>query len=121
VRRTSGAGLPVSLESSLAGPLPAGVERAAYRIVQESLTNALRHAGPATASVRLDRADDELVVEVVDTGRGGGGAVGGGTGDGLGITGMRARAEALGGALDAGPGPDGGFVVRARLPVRSRP
>jgi signal transduction histidine kinase len=65
--------------------------------------------------VRLDRTDDELAVEVVDTGRGGHAA-----GDGLGITGMRARAEALGGTLAAGHAAGGGFAVRARLPVRGR-
>ncbi|WP_252440727.1 ATP-binding protein [Pseudonocardia humida] len=91
------------------------MQLAAYRIVQESLTNALRHAGPATAAVRLDRTDDELVVEIVDTGRGDRGK-----GDGLGITGMRARAEALGGTLDAAGADGGGFAVRARLPVRGR-
>ncbi|MBE1604929.1 sensor histidine kinase [Actinopolymorpha pittospori] len=91
----------------------AQVDQVAYRIVQESLTNVLRHAGPkATASVRVRRTGNELLVEVADTG------CGGTAHPGYGIAGMRRRALAVGGRLEAGPAPDGGFVVRAHLPVR---
>ncbi len=123
VERTAEAGLPVELvRTGAPGPLPAGVELTAYRIVQEALTNALRHAGPAVAAVRIGHGADELTVEVSDTGRGPGGGPGpAGSGGGLGIVGMRTRAEALGGTLAAGPAPGGGFTVRARLPVRRRP
>jgi signal transduction histidine kinase len=104
-------------------PLPAAVDLAAYRIVQESLTNVIRHAGPATAAVSLSYLEDELRVEVADTGRGAGaasatGAAGGTAGHGL--AGMRERAAAVGGSVDTGPGPGGGFRVAARLPVHGR-
>src|SRR5690606_40477956 len=85
--------------------------------MQESLTNVLRHSGASRAQVRVRRAGAELMVDVVDDGSGGvpgQGADGGGTG----IAGMRSRAEAFGGTLDAGPGVCGGFVVRARIPIR---
>jgi len=91
------------------------VEVAAYRIVQESLTNALRHAGPATACVRLEFSDEQLCIDVTDTGTGGARNT---DGSGHGLLGMRERALAVGGSFDAGPGPHGGFRVRARLPVR---
>ncbi|MGP4028507.1 sensor histidine kinase [Actinomadura sp. 3N407] len=94
-----------------AGPLPGGVELAAYRIVQESLTNVVRHASAGTVTVRIERGPRSVLVEVADDGRG---AAAGATGGG--VRGMRERARALGGELTAGPGPDGGFLVRARLP-----
>jgi signal transduction histidine kinase len=115
VDRTRAVGVPVSVE--VAGPvteLPAAVDLTAYRIVQESLTNVLRHAGPATASVRVSRADDELTVSVSDTGSGGPPS----GRDGHGLAGMRERVSALGGSLVAGPSPGGGFAVTATLPVR---
>ena len=96
------------------GDLPPDVDVAAYRIVQESLTNVLRHAQASRASVTIQRRDGAVVLDVVDNGtvaptpRPGG--------SGTGIAGMRARAEALGGTLEAGPQPDGGFAVHARLP-----
>jgi len=94
-------------------PLLATVDHAAYRIVQESLTNVLRHAGPTTATVRLGYAPDRLTVEVADRGRGPhDSAV-----PGQGVTGMRARAEGLGGTLYAGADESGGFRVRAELPL----
>jgi signal transduction histidine kinase len=93
--------------------LPAEVDRAAYRIVQESLTNVRRHAGPAAAvTVSLDYAPTELHIRVDDTGPGCES-----TQDGSGIPGMRERAAALGGRLVAGPGPTGGFRVEASLPL----
>jgi signal transduction histidine kinase len=101
------------------GPLPAAVDLAAYRIVQESLTNTIRHAGPATASVTLSYLDSELAIEVTDTGLGSAASTfRGGTGHG--IAGMRERAAAVGGLVDAGPAPGGGFHVTARLPRGGR-
>ena len=97
-------------------PLPAAVDLAAYRIVQESLTNAIRHAGPATATVALGYARDELRIDVTDTGRGP--ALAAGSNGGHGLAGMRERAVTVGGTLETGPGPGGGFRVAARLPLR---
>jgi signal transduction histidine kinase len=93
--------------------LPLGLDLSAYRIVQEALTNVVRHAGPATARVRIRYAPDTVDIEVVDDGRG----AGTGREDGHGIAGMRERAALYGGSLDAGPLPGGGFRVAARLPV----
>jgi signal transduction histidine kinase len=101
-------------------PLPPAVDAAAYRIIQESLTNVLRHAGPATATVELTIRDGRLCVNVADTGVG----VGHGSGaqpTGHGLIGMRERAASVGGTVDAGPAPGGGFVVHARLPVEPEP
>jgi signal transduction histidine kinase len=95
--------------------LPADVDLAAYRIVQESLTNVLRHSSTARASVLVAYERDRLRVEVKDDGLARGESLGGG----FGILGMRERAVALGGELDAGPRPLGGFRVRATLPLRT--
>ncbi|WP_162606004.1 sensor histidine kinase [Jiangella aurantiaca] len=101
--------------------LPPDIDVAAYRIVQESLTNVLRHAAATRAEVRIRRSGDELLLDVSDDGVGG--APPGpssspeGDGSGTGIAGMRARAEALGGRLQAGPRGGGGFAVHARLPL----
>jgi signal transduction histidine kinase len=100
-------------------PLPPAVDVAAYRIIQESLTNVLRHAGPATATVELAVRDGRLCVHVGDTGVGDSHRPGGARG-GHGLIGMRERVAAVGGTLDAGPGPSGGFDVRATLPVDVR-
>jgi signal transduction histidine kinase len=114
----SSAGVPTRVAiSGRPRPLLAAVDQAAYRIVQESLTNVLRHAGPASASVRVAYEADRLVVEVVDDGhaqevRGGGRP----PGTGHGIAGMRERALALGGQLEAGTRTGGGFRVSASLP-----
>jgi len=97
-------------------PLPAAVDLAAYRIVQESLTNAIRHAGPAAAAVSLGYDQDELRIDVTDTGRGLPPAVTG-QGGGHGLAGMCERAAAVGGTVETGPGPGGGFRVAARLPL----
>jgi signal transduction histidine kinase len=116
VDRTRAVGVPVSVDVD--GPvskLPAAVDLAAYRIVQESLTNVLRHAGAATAAVRIALTDGDLTVSVTDTGRGGDPAVPAG---GHGLAGMRERVTALGGELSAGPLPGGGFAVTATIPVR---
>ena len=102
-------------------PLPAAVDLATYRIVQESLTNAIRHAGPATAAVTLAYLDGQFLVEVTDTGLGapasGAGVSEGGISQGLGLAGMRERASSVGGSLEAGPSPGGGYRVAARLPA----
>jgi signal transduction histidine kinase len=95
-------------------PLPPVIELAAFRIVQESLTNVVRHAGSPTATVTLTYVDTGFEVEVLDDGRG---VAGVDEPAGHGITGMKERAAAVGGRLEAGPGPQGGFRVWARLPV----
>ncbi|GLY31961.1 two-component sensor histidine kinase [Kineosporia sp. NBRC 101731] len=93
--------------------LPADVELSAYRIVQESVTNVVRHAGTPHCLVRLDYRSAELSVEVLDSGRGPAGSSEGG----YGLIGMRERATLLGGSFDVGARADGGFRVAARLPV----
>jgi signal transduction histidine kinase len=128
VRRTRATGLDIRVAvEGAARPLPAGVDLAAFRVVQEALTNVVRHAGgDARATVRLAYAPAELVVEVDDDGRGAGPAAGGSGGSrtadeggGRGIAGMRERVHALGGTFTAGPRPGRGFRVRASLPVGS--
>jgi signal transduction histidine kinase len=125
VARARAAGLPVTVTVTGAQrPLPPEVDQAAYRIVQEALTNVSRHAGHACASVRLHYTPEALSVQVDDDGKGP--VIGTGTstgarpsGPGLGLVGMRERVSALGGQLQAGPQDDGGFRVRAELPVRA--
>jgi signal transduction histidine kinase len=95
--------------------LAPGVELSAYRIVQESLTNVVRHARARTARVNIGVADGELTVEIHDDGKEGGRFAG--LGGGHGIAGMRERALLLGGSVEAGPAPAGGFRVCARLPL----
>jgi signal transduction histidine kinase len=95
-------------------PVSAGTDLAAFRIVQESLTNVTRHAGPASATVLVRYGDRDLTVQVDDDGRGPAPAAGR---SGNGIRGMRERVAALGGELTAGPRPGGGFRVRASLPL----
>jgi signal transduction histidine kinase len=113
VSRASAGDVEVSLEvHGDRRPLPASVDLAAFRIVQESLTNIVRHAGATAASVKLTYDDHELTVQIEDDGRGGVA-----TNGGSGIAGMRERAVALGGRLDAGPGPSGGFHVSAHFPL----
>jgi len=132
--RARAAGFAVSVAAEgPARPLPAGVDAAAYRIVQEALTNAVRHSGGRAASVLLRYSGDDLVIEVSDdgggSGAGGSGAGGSGTagasdasgasgapGSGNGLAGMAERVRALGGTVDAGVRPGGGFRVLARLP-----
>jgi signal transduction histidine kinase len=118
VEATSAAGTPTTLESAgLTVPLPPPVTLAAYRIVQESLTNVVRHAGRVAATVGLRLDSGYLYVDVVNDAGTAPAAFSDGTGAGL--AGMRERAAALGGTLDAGPRPGGGFAVRARLPVQA--
>lgn len=108
------AGLPVELSvSGMTARLPPGIDLAAYRIVQEALTNALKHAGAPT-TVNVARRDGHVQIEVRDVGPG---IRDGGNQPGHGLIGMRERALLYGGTLDAGPDRDGGFVVRASLPV----
>jgi signal transduction histidine kinase len=111
--RAAGLRVQTSVEGTLR-PLPLGVDLAAYRIVQESLTNVTRHARASAASVRVAYGDEELTVEVTDDGAGRPDPEGAG---GTGVRGMRERAEALGGSLDAGPRAGGGYRVLARLPL----
>jgi signal transduction histidine kinase len=113
--RTRRAGLPVEL--AVAGEprvLPPGVDLTAYRIVQEALTNAHRHAGPARAHVFLRYGIEVLELEVTNDGRI---APNGGDGIGHGLVGMRERVELYDGTFEAGPRAGGGYAVRARLPV----
>ena len=103
-------------------PLPPEVDQAAYRIVQEALTNVSRHAGAASASVHLHYLPETFSVQVDDDGKGAVISTATGTrpsGPGLGLVGMRERVAALGGQLQAGPQDDGGFRVRAELPARA--
>jgi signal transduction histidine kinase len=110
------AGLPVELEvEGESRELPAGVDLAAYRVIQESLTNALKYAGPAHAWVAVHWRDDALELEIANDGRSDGDGNGGG---GHGLTGMRERVSLYGGVIDSGPRPGGGYVVRARLPLQ---
>ena len=107
------AGLPVELRvEGEPAALPPGVDVSAFRIVQEALTNALRHAGPARALVLVRYGDGELEIEVADDGLGSAN----GTGGGHGLVGIRERVAVYGGDFDAGRRPDGGYAVRARLP-----
>ncbi|MFD7077031.1 sensor histidine kinase [Nocardioides sp. NPDC059952] len=109
------AGTPVQLRiNGSPQPVPAGIDVSSYRIVQEALTNTMKHAGAdASARVEVTYAADAMTLEVTDDGSGG--SHSGGTGNGL--RGMRERVSLLGGDLDAGPGQDGGYVVRARIPL----
>jgi signal transduction histidine kinase len=112
--QTSASGVQVSLVvEGDGGPLPPGLELCAYRIVQESLTNVLKHAGEARASVRVERHPDALVLEITDGGRGGAAE----PTPGHGLIGMRERVALFGGDLQAGPVSAGGWRVRARLPT----
>jgi signal transduction histidine kinase len=117
--RTGTAGIPVTLEvRGLRRPLPPGIDLSAYRIVQEALTNVVKHAGPAHGRVVLDYRPDALVIDVTDDGLGGPSlAAGGKCGAGHGIVGMRERAGLYGGELTAGPRPDVGYAVHALLPL----
>ena len=108
------AGLPVTLHvEGEAAPLPRAIDLSAYRIVQEGLTNALKHARAHRADVTLRYAPDELQIEVRDDGTGGGAS----NGPGYGLVGVGERVKIYGGTMTAGAAPDGGFVLGARLPL----
>jgi signal transduction histidine kinase len=109
-----GAGLPVDLRiEGEPVSVPAGLDVSVYRIAQEALTNVVRHAGARTATVAVRFEPDAVSVQVDDDGTGGDGSPGG-----SGLEGMRERAESVGGTVEAGPRPGGGFRVLARLPIR---
>jgi signal transduction histidine kinase len=115
VGQVRAAGLPVTVRiKGEPRPLPPGIDLSAYRIVQEGLTNALKHAGPARAEVLVAYDDDELELRVSDDGRGYDPDA---DGAGHGLVGMRERVALYGGSLDAGPLPEGGFALSARLPL----
>jgi signal transduction histidine kinase len=119
VEQMGEAGLAVEL--SIDGEqvaLPPGVDLSAYRIVQEALTNTLRHAGRARAQVSVHYRPSEVELEIVDDGLGAPSTV---NGSGHGLIGMRERTALYGGRLDAGPRPGGGFVVQAHLPLPGPP
>jgi len=117
VARARAAGLPVTVTvTGQQRPLPPEADQAAYRIVQEALTNVTRHAGHACASVHLHYTPEALSIQVDDDGQGTGTRP---SGPGLGLVGMRERVSALGGRLQAGPQATGGFRVRAELPARA--
>jgi signal transduction histidine kinase len=131
VRRAEATGLSVDVRVTPLSP-PRGVDAAGYRIVQEALTNVVRHAHVSRVSVRIGPEDGDLVIEVEDNGaeriRVPGPSRGGGSAGGRGIRGMTERATALGGQLTAGREPlkgsgevGGGFAVRARLPLETGP
>lgn len=120
VSRAELAGLTVDVRvDGTAAPLPPSVDLAAYRIVQEALTNVVRHAEATTATVLLDYRVDQLAVQVDDDGRGAGPGEPRPDASGNGLAGMRERADALGGTLSAAPRTDGGWRVRAVLPIRA--
>ncbi|MFF0434684.1 sensor histidine kinase [Streptomyces sp. NPDC004327] len=124
VEQVRGTGLVVDFKiEGTARPLPSGVELTAYRIVQEALTNTRKHGGPdAGASVRLVYFDDGLGLLVEDDGRGAPQEMyedGGADGRGHGLIGMRERVGMVGGTLDAGPRPGGGFRISALLPLKT--
>jgi signal transduction histidine kinase len=97
------------------------VDLSAYRIVQEALTNVVKHAGPAHARVVVGYRDQDVTVEVIDDGRGAvTSASDGRAGTGHGLIGMRERVAAFGGDLQTGPRPGGGFRVAARLPLAAQ-
>jgi signal transduction histidine kinase len=122
VARARAAGLPVTVTVTGAErPLPPDVDQAAYRIVQEALTNVSRHAGEACTSVRLSYRPRGLMIEIFNDPTSPDAGTGPSTrasGHGLGLIGMRERVSALGGWVTAGPREDGGFGVLAELPVR---
>ena len=127
IARARAAGLPVTV--TVAGTerqLAPDVDQAAYRIVQEALTNVTRHAGQASTTVHLQYEPGLLTVQVEDDGAGSGNGSGGSGApwpqpptSGMGLIGMRERVSALGGRLDAGPRADGGFRVWAELPAQA--
>jgi signal transduction histidine kinase len=117
VKQVSDAGLPVDLRvTGTPRRVPLGVDLSAYRVVQEALTNALKHAGDARADVLLHYGDDVLDVHVLDDGPGDANGFAGGHG----LVGMRERVVVFGGEFEAGPRPEGGFAVRARLPLEEQ-
>ena len=119
VERARAAGLPVELTVDGAPrELTPGLELVAFRVVQEALTNAIKHAGPAEAAVRVAYAPESRELEISDTGCGPSADAGGADGGGHGLVGMRERLHLYGGELQTGRRRGGGFRVRARIPLR---
>jgi signal transduction histidine kinase len=111
---TTAAGVHVEVRRrGEARPLPPEIDLSAFRIIQESVTNVVRHSGTHACRVTVDYGDDELVLEVTDHGRGHGTS----TDTGFGLAGMKERVALLHGEFSAAPRPEGGFRVAARLPV----
>lgn len=122
IEGTRRAGLPTAVYiTGQPSPLPAAADLAAFRIIQESLTNSIRHAGPATAAVTLTYGDHELRLDIADTGTPAPSTATATVGSGYGQLGMQERAAAIGGTVLAGPEPGGGYRVRARLPLPADP
>jgi signal transduction histidine kinase len=118
--RVRDTGTPVELTvTGTPAPLPAGVDLAAYRVVQEALTNTVKHAAGALVQVNLDYTPGAVHVEVADTGGTPGAPAG--SGDGRGLIGLRERLAVYGGTLQAGRRPTGGYRVRAVIPVEEQP
>jgi signal transduction histidine kinase len=119
VEQAAGAGLAVTVATDgRRGAVPPGADLAAFRIVQEALTNVVRHSGSRTAEVRIAYGAGSVRLQIDDEGPATGDDAGG---SGNGLIGMRERAAALGGTIEAGPRPGGGFRVRAQLPLLSGP
>lgn len=117
--RLAVAGVELTLDvAPAAQALPASIESAGYRIIQEALTNVIRHAGPTRATVRIVCGETQVLLEVDDEGGAAPSSLHA-NGSGNGLRGMRERAEALGGTLVAGPRPAGGWRVTAALPLAS--
>jgi signal transduction histidine kinase len=118
IERTRAAGLPVELRrDGEARPLPAGIDIAAYRVVQEALTNTIKHAGASHAELVVRYRPDALELLMTDDGHGLDGHV---NGTGHGLVGMRERVGVYGGELETGRADGGGFRVRARFPLETR-
>jgi signal transduction histidine kinase len=114
IRQVREAGLPVELRiEGERRPVPLGVDLSAYRVLQEALTNALKHAGHASAQVLVRFGHEALELEILDDGAG----PPNGRPEGNGLIGMQERVSVFGGEFAAGPRPEGGFAVRARLPL----
>ena len=114
VSRTSRAGLEVhKIVEGKPRPLPAGLDRAAFRIIQESLTNVVRHANASSATVRIRYGEEALILQIDDDGQ----CLAGTPNEGNGISGMRERATALGGTLTTARTPTGGLRITATLPL----
>ena len=120
IDRVVAAGLPVELRvGALPAELPPGVDLTAYRVLQEALTNVLKHAGRPPTTVRIEHRGHDLVVEVTDSGRTDPATRPAPAGTGRGLLGLRERTALYGGELDAGPRPGGGWRVRARIAMEA--
>jgi signal transduction histidine kinase len=118
VDRVRAAGRPAELSVAGGRDLPPGLDLAAYRVVQEALTNVIKHAGQARTTVRIEYRQAELLITVCDDGSSAAAATGRG---GRGLIGLRERIAVYGGELDAGPRPGGGWRLAARIPLEPLP